>query len=183
MVQNAADFSLRPLTLDDAPRIAELIGDWEVVRWLSGPPHPYAVADAAEFLATMPDQARSGGRHSAIVIEGQFAGMVGIDFRRQEPNAGLWNLGYWLGRPYWGRGIMTRAAGRLTQDFFAKSSETELKSGYFSGNEASWAIQKRLGFEMLGEGLLFNRPQGKRLPHIETVLTRERFEVKNRSAI
>ena len=128
-----------------------------------------------EFLKTLPDQAKSGACHHAIVIVGQFAGAVGIDFRHQEPNAGRWNLGYWLGRPYWGHGIMTRAATRHTQDFFANSTETKLNSGYFSGNEASWAVQKRLGFKITGEGLLFNRPQGKRMAHMETVLTRERF--------
>ena len=176
------DFALRPLIAGDAPRIAELIGDWEVVRWLSGPPHPYKLADAVEFLKTLPDQAKSGACHHAIVIAGQFAGAVGIDFRHQEPNAGRWNLGYWIGRTYWGHGIMTRAATRLTHDFFANSSETKLKSGYFSGNEASWAIQKRLGFEMAGEGLMFSRSQGKRLPHVETVLTRARFELTQHRA-
>ena len=176
MSAHTADFGLRPLTLDDAPRIAELIGNWDVVRWLSAPPHPYALSDAEEFLAAIPDQAKSGGRHSAIIVDGKIAGMVGIDDRRQQPNAACWNLGYWLGRPYWGRGIMTSAATQLTHDFFANSAETELNSGYFSGNEASWAIQKRLGFVTSAEGLLFNRPQGKRLAHIETVLKRERFQ-------
>ena len=176
MAKNRMEFTLRAVSHDDAPRITELIGDWEVLRWLSSPPHPYALTDAEEFLATMPDQARSGGRHSAIVIDGQFVGMVAIDFRHQEPSAGSCTLGYWLGRPYWGRGIMTSAATQLTHDFFANSAETELNSGYFSGNEASWAIQKRLGFVTSAEGLLFNRPQGKRLAHIETVLKRERFQ-------
>ena len=176
------EFLLRPLTLDDAPRIAELIGVWDVVRWLSAPPHPYALADAVEFLKTLPDQAKSGACHHAIVIVGQFAGAVGIDFRHQEPNAGRWNLGYWLGRPYWGHYVMSRAALQVTRDFFANSSETKLKSGYFSGNEASWAIQRRLGFEFVSEGLLLNRAQGKRLPHIETVLTRERFEALNHNS-
>ena len=173
---------MRPLMLDDAPRISELISNWDVVRWLSGPPHPYVKADAKAFLATMPDQARSGGRHCAIVVDGEFAGIVGIDFRYQQPNAGHWNLGYWLGRPYWGQGIMTSAATQLTHDFFANSAETKLNSGYFSANETSWAIQKRLGFETSGEGLLFNRPQGKRLPHIETVLMRDRFAAQNKSS-
>ena len=171
-----ANFSLRAVRLDDAPRIAEQIGDWEVARWLSSVPHPYAIADAEEFLTILAAEQPGISRHEAIIVEGRLAGVVGIDLRKQEPNADQYNLGYWLGRPFWGRGIMGQAAAQLTRAFFATSAETKLKSGYFYGNEASAAIQKRLGFAAAGEGLLFNRAQGRRLPHIETILTRGRFD-------
>ena len=172
MTNSKEVFTLRPVARSDAPRIAELIGDWEVVRWLSLPPHPYNLCDAEAFLATcVPADARGESQTGAIVVAGQFAGIIGIG------RTGGSNLGYWLGRAYWGQGIMTRAAMQITRDFFANTAETRLKSGYFSGNEVSWAIQRRLGFEFVSEGLLLNRPHGKRLPHVETTLTREQFEV------
>ena len=124
MSDASADFTLRPVNLGDAPRIAKLIGDWEVVRWLSGPPHPYALADAEDFLAELPAKQVGLTRHEAIDIDGQLAGLIGIDLRANEPNRGRWNLGFWLGRPYWQRGIMGRAAAQLTRNFFATSSET-----------------------------------------------------------
>ena len=172
MRTDTIDYALRQPMAGDALPIAELIGDWEVVRWLSTPPYPYVLADAVEFVG-------KASRHpwgppfrtEVIEIEGRPAGIVGIDPRKHGPN-----LGFWLGRPYWGRGIMTRAALQLTRDFFANSDEGRLNSGYFSGNVASMSIQRRLGFETSGEGLLFSRPQGQRLPHVETVLTRARFE-------
>ena len=164
-------FSLRPLVHTDATDIAELIGDWEVVRWTSSPPYPYSVTDAVEFLGKFAGSDSPNASHRAIEVDGKLAGAVGLD--RQ---ARGFNLGYWLGRAYWGRGIMTHAAGQLTRHFFAKTDETQLMSGYFSGNEASWAIQRRLGFEFVEDGLLMNRPQGKRMSHVLTRLTRARFE-------
>lgn len=172
MSDAGTQFQLRPLASTDAARIAELIGDWEVVQWLSGPPHPYTINDAEQFLSRVTGaDALPPVRNEAILVGGQFAGVIGID----RPFGGL-NIGYWLGRAYWGRGIMSRAARVLTQDFFAMSAEPHLNSGYFSGNEASWAIQRRLGFQFVEESALFNRPHGKRMPHVFTRLTRARFE-------
>ena len=165
------DVTLRPLAATDASRIAELIGDWQVARWLSSPPHPYALADATVFLTETIGTAIAPARQEVIEVDGVFAGMIGI-----EPTSRGLNLGYWLGRSYWGRGIMSSAAARLTRDFFANSRETHLMSGYFSGNDTSWAIQRRLGFTFVENGLLMNRPQGKRMAHVLTRLTRAQFQ-------
>ena len=164
-------FTLRPLASTDAARIAEQIGDWEVARWLSRVPHPYMIADGAEFIAAKLTPPPAPERTKAIAIDGQLAGIIGIDRMPQG-----YNIGYWLGRQYWGNRIMTRVAALLTREFFAMSSETHLMSGYFSGNEPSWAIQQRLGFAFVEDGLLFNRAHGKRLPHVLTRLTRARYE-------
>ncbi len=164
-------FVLRPLETGDAPRIAELISDWDVVRWLAMPPYPYAVCDAEEFIAGSAAPLPEGCRTEAIDVGGQLVGIVSIDLR-----AVGHNLGFWLGQPFWGRGIMTAAATELARDFFAMTRQDRLTSGYFFGNDPSWAIQRRLGFQVAGEGQLFNRPHGKHLPHVETTLSRARWE-------
>jgi RimJ/RimL family protein N-acetyltransferase len=173
-----AAFTLRQLQLSDAPRIAELFGDWEVVRWLSSPPYPYTLRDAEEYLATAIVQHSQGvSRTEAILVDGQLSGAIGI-----EPNSRGLNLGYWLARPYWRRGIVTAAATALTRDFFARPEAERLTSGYFSGNEASWAIQRRLGFvPVAGDGKLYNRVHGTHLPHVETALSRPRWEILQRT--
>jgi RimJ/RimL family protein N-acetyltransferase len=174
-----AAFTIRPLQASDAPRMAALIGNWEVVRWLALPPYPYHVRDAEAFIARIAAAPQQDGcRMQAIQIDGQFAGAVSIDQR----GVG-YNLGFWLGRPYWRQGVMTAAATALTRDFFATPAHGMLTSGYFSGNEASWAIQRRLGFQQVGaEGRLFNRPHGTHLPHVDTALSRARWETCGRGA-
>lgn len=120
---------LRPLERGDAEDVARLIGDWDVVRWLTSPPYPYVLEDALWYLDNGGDESR------AITIDGSFCGVIG---RGKE-------LGYWLGKPFWGQGIMTEAAGAVVGEHFQNSDET-LLSGYLLGNERSDNVLTKLGF-------------------------------------
>jgi RimJ/RimL family protein N-acetyltransferase len=95
---------LRPLTLADAPRVAELANDFQVVKMTGGMPYPYALSDAEGFIgrANAADPAREV--HFAVELVGE--GPIGcVGFHPQESPGP--ELGYWLGRPFWGRGIAT----------------------------------------------------------------------------
>ncbi|GAB5414201.1 MAG: hypothetical protein Cons2KO_18040 [Congregibacter sp.] len=66
--------SLRKFTLQDAPRVAELVGDEAVSRWMSSVPHPYTVTDAEEWISAMqPGAIRTP---FAVDADGQLAGCV-----------------------------------------------------------------------------------------------------------
>ncbi len=125
-------FELIPLR-DVAPAaIAEALSDFEVTRWLSRAPFPYSEENARTY------QAACGGNDSpvrAIAVGGQFAGIIGI-----KPD-----LGYWLARPFWGRGLATAAARQmLAKHFF--TSDAAVISGHFVGNAASARVLTKLGF-------------------------------------
>lgn len=165
--------SLRPPERADAAAIARLIGDWEVARWLSRVPHPYALSAAEWWLdQTLPAIEAGRMRTCAIVVGGCFAGVCS-----KEPMATGMNLGFWLGRPYWGRRIMTAAAGTLVHEHFSEPDAAHLVSGYFKGNAASAAIQRRLGFVEIGEGQRLSRPHGGLRAHVETALTRAAYQL------
>ena len=51
-------------------------------------------------------------------------------------------------------------------------------SGVFVGNEGSLAVQKKHGFEILGESNVRSRPLGKDVVHLDTLLTRTRYQDK-----
>ena len=55
-------------------------------------------------------------------------------------------LGYWLGHPYWGRGLMTEAAKALIKAAFESLDYTTLWCGYYDGNERSHRVQDKCGF-------------------------------------
>ncbi len=55
-------------------------------------------------------------------------------------------LGYWLGVPYWGQGIMTEAAGELLRHAFEDLHLARIWCGYYEGNEKSKRVQEKLGF-------------------------------------
>jgi RimJ/RimL family protein N-acetyltransferase len=170
---------LRPLRASDAQPLFALFADWDVVRWLSMPPWPYALADAESFIREHSD------RH-VLAITRDDALIGGIDVRmndagRSQRGRGP-NLGYWLGRPYWGQGYMTEAArGFLARVFDARLGD-EVYSGAFADNAASLRVQKKLGFVHDGETMLFSRPRQAEFPHVDTVLTRAAFESSMRDA-
>lgn len=55
-------------------------------------------------------------------------------------------LGYWLGKPFWGRGYMPEAATELIRHGFEDLGMTTIWCGYYDGNEKSKRVQEKLGF-------------------------------------
>lgn len=163
--------ALRPPRAGDRDDIVAAIGHWPVARWLSRVPFPYRAADAERFIA---DTGANLVAHRALPLlvfdaEG-LAGCVGLDELGAEPE-----LGYWLTPSRWGLGYATEA-GRAALSFaFGRLRAERVRSGVFDGNRASLAVQRRLGFEVVGESRVFCLARGADLPHIDTVLTRERF--------
>src|SRR5262249_62313737 len=86
------------------------------------------------------------------------------------------NLGYWLGRPYWGRGYMTEAARGFLVGVFEADLGDVVYSGAFADNAASLHVQEKLGFERDGETMQYSRPRDREFPHVNTVLSRASFE-------
>ena len=104
--------TLRPLRAADAAQLSELANDLEVARCLSdGFPHPYTRADAEGFIASKPDSLAvvlSQGELFIGVIGSSQAGVVGGS---SEDGDACFDLGYWIGRDYWGKGYATEAVG------------------------------------------------------------------------
>ena len=55
-------------------------------------------------------------------------------------------LGYWLGVPYWGRGIVPEGAEEVIRHAFADLGLARVWCGYYEGNERSRRVQEKLGF-------------------------------------
>jgi len=167
---------LRPLRTSDAEPLCALFADWEVIRWLSMPPWPYTLEDADSFIR----EHRDKDLRTAFAITLADALIGGIDVRMNPANQSQRgpgpNLGYWLGRPYWGRGYITEAARGLLGRVFDAGLGDVVYSGAFADNAASLRVQEKLGFERDGETMAYSRPRDGKFPHVNTVLTRARFE-------
>lgn len=167
---------LRPLVAADTDALLPLFNDWDVIRWLAAPPWPYTRADMESFagaLITRGDDPPEKFR--VIALDGVAIGGISIDGRKQRL------IGYWLGKPYWGRGFMTEAAMGLVRDYFDGAARRPLTSGAFDGNIASLKVQENLGFVVTCRKLHLFRPHGQELPLIETELTRARFLALHRN--
>lgn len=55
-------------------------------------------------------------------------------------------LGFWLGKPYWGRGLVPEAANRLIDHAFEDLGMNKIWCGYYAGNTKSKRTQEKLGF-------------------------------------
>ena len=150
--------TLRPLYSDDAADISALIGGYDVARWLTMVPHPYQPADALEFI----DGLQAGENVWAITTDGPSIGVVSI-----KPE-----LGYWLGKPFWGKGIMSEAARAVVAAYFDTTEET-LNSGYHLGNAGSANVLSKLGFVLGGTRTAFAKSTQSEVTIQEMALTHD----------
>ncbi|MDN5940525.1 MAG: GNAT family N-acetyltransferase [Nitrospira sp.] len=110
-------------------------------------PHPYTEADADFWFALLAKTAIL--THWAIEIGGEAVGGIGFEFG-EGVRAKSGHFGYWLGQPYWGRGIMT-AAVRATADYiFAQFDVVRLEAPVFEWNPASMRVLEKCGFTREG---------------------------------
>ncbi|XOV88079.1 MAG: GNAT family N-acetyltransferase [Pseudomonadota bacterium] len=136
--------TLRPFTVSDAPVVQKLAGAFEVADTTLTIPHPYADG-AAETWIAMHEPAFDAGKGAtfAIVQEDEVKGAISLMSIEPDHQA---ELGYWVGVPYWGRGLCT-AAGTLVVAFaFSSLSLQRLHARHLSRNPASGRVLRKLGF-------------------------------------
>src|SRR3954463_16076716 len=122
-VLETARLVLRPATLADAKPIARLIDDRRIAEMLTRVPHPYTLADAEDFLATVN---RAGGETVfAVTRDSTVLGVCGIAQRAGQPP----EIGYWLGLPFWGNGYATEATRAVIDHAFGDLGYEALVSG------------------------------------------------------
>ena len=137
---------LRPGFPEDAPALAAAIADEAIVKNLATAPWPYRMRDAEAFLACPRDPILP----SLLIFERtqsapQLIGSCGLGRRP----SGAVELGYWIARPFWGRGYASEAASALIDIARALGLPT-LEGSHFIDNPASGRVLEKLGFEPLG---------------------------------
>lgn len=140
--------TLRPFRNTDAASVAHHANDREV--WLNLRdlfPHPYTVADASAYIARV--AAEVPVTRFAIEVGGEAVGSVslklGSDIERRSAE-----IGYWLGRAYWGRGIMSAAVGAATTYAWGELDLLRVFAVPFVCNPASARVLERAGYEREG---------------------------------
>ena len=139
---------LRPPEMRDAEALVAQINDADIARMTTGIPHPYSLNQARAFIS-MAEQADADIDLPLIIEHRQkgLAGVVGLH-RREAPFA---ELGYWLGRDFWGQGLATEAGSALVQWAEEAKGRRALISGHFADNPASGRVLEKLGFLYTGE--------------------------------
>jgi len=134
---------LRPGFPEDAPALAKAIGHQAIVRNLAVVPWPYSLRDAEAFLAAPRDPVLP----SLLITERtngapRLVGACGLGRRP----SGAVELGYWIARSDWGRGIATEACTALI-DIARTLRLSSIEASHFLDNPASGRVLEKLGFE------------------------------------
>lgn len=133
---------LRPLTEADADRIAVLAGVWEVASMTGRIPYPYSRVKALQWISDLAD----GEVVRGIEHQGELIGICGYS----PATNGAVEIGYWLGKDYWGKGFATEAARALIGYAFNKAGVKRITCGHFAENAASARVIRKLGFKEIG---------------------------------
>jgi len=139
---------LRRPVKSDVAAVAELANDLGVAGMLSRMPYPYTAAHADEFLAQV--DGCNPRTEPVFAIEHREFGFIGmLDFRRNA--AGRSELGYWLGRPFWGRGYATEATRAALAWAKGDWKKQVVWAGHFADNKASGQVLVKAGFLYTGD--------------------------------
>jgi RimJ/RimL family protein N-acetyltransferase len=137
---------LRPGFPEDAPALAAAIADKAVVRNLATAPWPYRMRDAEAFLASPRDPVLP----SLLIFErtGAAPQLIGACGLGRRPSGAV-EMGYWIARPFWGRGFATEACSALIE--IARTlGLSQIEGAHFLDNPASARVLEKLGFEPVG---------------------------------
>ena len=141
-------WQLRDLRPEDAQSIAEYANNWNVSRHLSDRfPYPYRVADAEEFIR----HAAGSGAETifAIASATEVIGGIGLELYDGVHRRSA-QVGYWLGEPFWGRGIATLALRAVTDYAFTQFDLARLYAYVYEWNPASARVLEKVGYECEG---------------------------------
>ena len=160
--------SLRPLEPADAASIRALAGDFDVARMTGMIPHPYSERDALAWI----DRAGQGdeGVVFAVARDGALIGCSGympMDAEHAE-------VGYWIGKPFWGEGFATEAVRAVVAHAFDAHGFAYVKAGHFVDNARSQRVLGKLGFSPDGDEMRDCAARGERVQCLTYRLDRQR---------
>jgi len=139
---------LRDFVEPDQIRLAELCNNkkiWDNVRDLL--PSPYTKQNALEFIRLCRQEVPT--TTFGVEYQGELAGCIGL-VKQTDVYRLSAELGYWIGEPYWGLGIATRAVELITAYGFSRLGLVRIYSGVFEFNSASQRVLEKSGFKLEG---------------------------------
>ncbi|QJX47776.1 GNAT family N-acetyltransferase [Hymenobacter taeanensis] len=141
-------FKLRAWSPDDLPSLVRNANNPAIAGFMNDQfPHPYTKETGRNFIAMASQE--SPLHIFAIEVEGEAVGGIGIHPRTniERKNA---EMGYWLGEPFWGRGIITEAVKQLVAYGFQTFDINRIFARPFGTNLASQRVLEKAGFKLEG---------------------------------
>jgi [ribosomal protein S5]-alanine N-acetyltransferase len=140
---------LQPFQSDDAIRISELANDKELASIL-GLPHPYELKVAEEWIAIQPEQIKKGIEYPLTIVLKDIKEVIGTITIRIDKSNNKGELGYWIGKEYWGNGFATEAVNKVIDFGFNQLNLNKIWASAISTNRASTIVLEKVGLQKEG---------------------------------
>ena len=142
---------LRKLRLSDALDIYKNLQDKEIVKWTLNIPWPYKKQDAVKFIRKTHYKIRKKSGYAFGIVLKETNKIIGvidifpIDWKNKNAE-----VGYWIGRKYWGKGCMTEAVKLMLKFAFEKLKLHRVYATTIEKNTASKRVLEKVGFKLEG---------------------------------
>lgn len=158
-VLESARLRLRPFEPADAPALFALASNPAVTRFTLWDAHR-TIDDSVGFISDYAANMYLEGvpePYAVELIDGALIGAAGCRWASQKDRC--MELGYWLGEPFWGRGLATEAAQKLVGHVFAAYPAERVQAHFIDGNTGSGRVLEKIGmrFEGIRRNGLFHR--------------------------
>jgi RimJ/RimL family protein N-acetyltransferase len=136
----------------DAPSLVRYLNDEVFYQNTCSIPNPYTMADANAFIGSVLEYEKKNSIQRDWAIrnpQGEQIGGIGLLYSHGLKSHRS-EMGYWLGKPFWNRGIMTKVVTQFCKWIFDNTTIVRLEALVFNGNDASCRVLEKSGFSREG---------------------------------
>lgn len=143
MILETERLILRPWSEEDAEELYTYASDPDVGPAAGWPPHT-SVENSREIIC----EVLSAPETYAVCLKetGKPIGSIGLHRNDLATAEDEYELGYWIGKPFWGQGLIPEASREILRYAFEELGMNRIWCGYYDGNEKSRRVQEKLGF-------------------------------------
>lgn len=140
---------LRAYSLWDADDLQKLINDPDIASTTLNIPHPYGLEDAMEWIGHQMEKFENIELSQFAIThrDGYLIGGIGLNVHEEHESA---ELGYWIGKSYWGQGYCTEAAQAVLKYGFEVLGLNRIFAMHMTRNPASGRVMRKIGMRHEG---------------------------------
>ena len=154
----AALITIEPIAMRHAEAVQRFASDPDILA-MADLPDPYPEDGARTWIREARKRRKNGEQYAFAIIHGnearenQVVGVVSVlssddPIPESKTEGQAWKLGYWVGKPYWGRGYATAAGKQILRFAFATLDIDYVRALTLRRNSASRRVLEKLGFEL-----------------------------------
>lgn len=142
---------LRPFMLSDAAEVQRLAGDFTVADTTAAIPHPYPDGAAEAWISTLENEFIKNRTLSLAITIKETRGLAGcVSIMDMDKTSNSGEIGYWIGKDFWGHGYCTEAALAIMKYGFENMGLNRIGAKHFARNPVSGKVMQKLGMKQEG---------------------------------